>query len=77
MKKVLEGINLEFFKNRKEGIVVKNWKKQLLERLPQVFSDKSGSLKDHDREKEKLYQQIGQLQVELTWLKKKVNIYNS
>ena len=56
---------------------VSNWKKQLLERLPQVFSDKSGPLKDHDREKEKLYQQIGQLQVELTWLKKKVNIYNS
>ncbi|MCD6371206.1 MAG: RNA ligase family protein [Candidatus Aenigmarchaeota archaeon] len=33
MKKVLEGINLEFFKNRKEGIVVKNWKKQLLGKL--------------------------------------------
>jgi len=48
----------------------------MLQRLPQVFSDKSGSSKDHDREKEMLYQQIGRLQVELTWLKKKVNIYS-
>ncbi len=54
---------------------VSSWKKQMLQRLPQVFSDKSGSSKDHDREKEMLYQQIGRLQVELTWLKKKVNIY--
>ena len=46
------------------------------ERLPQVFLDKLGTSKDHDREKEMLYQQIGQLQVELTWLKKKVTIYN-
>jgi len=55
---------------------VSTWKKQMQERLPQVFSDKSGTSKDHDREKEMLYQQIGQLQVELTWLKKKVTIYN-
>jgi len=55
---------------------VSTWKKQLIERLPQVFSDKFVSSKDQDREKELLYQQIGQLQVELTWLKKKVNIYN-
>jgi len=46
---------------------VSNWKKQILERLPQVFSDKSGASKEYDREKEMLYQQIGQLQVELTW----------
>jgi putative transposase len=56
---------------------VSTWKKQLLERMPQLFYDKSVSSKEQDREKELLYQQIGQLQVELTWLKKKVNIYNS
>ena len=56
---------------------ISTWKKQMLERLPQIFSDKSLSSDDHDREKEMLYQQIGQLQVELNWLKKKVNIINS
>lgn len=56
---------------------VSKWKKQLLERLPQVFSDKAGLTKEQDPEKDRLYQQIGQLQVELTWLKKKINIYNS
>lgn len=49
------------------------WKAQLLEAVPGVFSGRA----DH-REKEgealrdKLYQQIGQLKVELDWLKKKV-----
>jgi len=56
---------------------VSTWKKQMLDRLPQIFSDKPWSTDEHDREKEMLYQQIGQLQVELTWLKKKVNIFNS
>jgi len=39
--------------------------------MPQLFYDKSVSSKEQDREKELLYQQIGQLQVELTWLKKR------
>ncbi|MDO9548793.1 MAG: transposase [Candidatus Marinimicrobia bacterium] len=56
---------------------ISTWKKQLPERLPQLFSEKPWSSSEHDREKEMLYQQIGQLQVELTWLKKKVNIINS
>lgn len=51
---------------------VSKWKKQMLERLPQVFSDKSWSSENHNREKDMLYQQIGQLQVEFTWLKKRL-----
>lgn len=49
------------------------WKRQLLESLPAVFADKRG--KDNKQQEEKealLYQQIGQLKVELDWLKKKV-----
>jgi transposase-like protein len=47
-------------------------KKQLLESLPEVF----GNSRQRDRRKqdeltEHLYQQIGQLKVELDWLKKK------
>jgi transposase-like protein len=48
------------------------WKKQLLESLPTVFADKR--VKDSHEQEEKeaqLYQQIGQLKVELDWLKKK------
>ena len=51
---------------------VSQWKKQLLDEAPQAFA--SG----HDRHAEetetlvaRLYQEIGQLKVELDWLKKK------
>ena len=48
------------------------WKKQLLESLPEVF----GRRREQDAARqeeltERLYQQIGQLKVELDWLKKK------
>jgi putative transposase len=48
------------------------WKRQLLESLPAVFSDKR--VKDNKEQEaltEQLYQQIGQLKVELDFLKKK------
>jgi len=48
------------------------WKKELLAALPEVFSRRRG----RDRQEQEaltaqLYQQIGQLKVELDWLKKK------
>lgn len=50
------------------------WKKQLLAEAPAIFSDKRVK---SDREKEgleeRLYQQIGQLKVELDWLKKNLD----
>lgn len=48
------------------------WKKKLLEELPAIFSDKR-IYRDKDREEleAELYRQIGQLKVELEWLKKK------
>lgn len=51
---------------------ITKWKKQLLNLAPQIFKDRknSGSNKE-DKKVEKLYQEIGQLQVELNWLKKK------
>jgi len=52
--------------------MITRWKKHMLEHLPGVFSDKA---KQKDKETEELvatlYQQIGQLKVELDWLKKK------
>jgi transposase-like protein len=48
------------------------WKKQLLESLPDVFSNsRQKDRHKHDELTEHLYQQIGQLKVELDWLKKK------
>lgn len=51
---------------------ITHWKKQALEGLPEILSDKRKKRKE-DREElvSELYQQIGQLKVELDWLKKK------
>ena len=49
---------------------IMKWKKQLLEELPSIFSDKRAKT-EKEKEKEELYRQIGQLKVELEWLKKK------
>lgn len=49
------------------------WKRQLLESLPTAFADKRVKENREQEEKEaQLYQQIGQLKVELDWMKKKV-----
>lgn len=47
------------------------WRKQVLEELPRLFSDRSRK-PDRDQEElvSELYRQIGQLKVELDWLKK-------
>lgn len=51
------------------------WKKRLLEELPALFSDKRKRVeKDRDEFEGELYRQIGQLKVELEWLKKKSNM---
>lgn len=48
------------------------WKKHLLEELPTLFSDKRKKVeKDNEVLEAELYKQIGQLKVELDWLKKK------
>lgn len=52
---------------------INEWKKQLLEAGRQAFN-KKGQQKAQEQaasEKERLYAQIGQLKVELDWLKKK------
>jgi putative transposase len=51
---------------------VSAWKQQLKEELPRIFSAKRArQAEDEEALKARLYQQIGQLQVELEWLKKK------
>jgi putative transposase len=51
---------------------VTQWKKRLLEGLPQLFSQKRDrSLQAQEELIDELYRQIGQLKVELDWVKKK------
>jgi transposase-like protein len=54
---------------------INNWKKLLLEALPGVFNGRQAQQEAlHEAEQARLYQQIGKLQVEVDWLKKKSDI---
>lgn len=50
---------------------VSQWKRQLRDGLEDVFSDPRRSGRSEEKEKDRLYQEIGRLKVELDWLKKK------
>ena len=52
--------------------MVTQWKKAALEEFPGIFSSKQQKAqKDNQALQDELYRQIGQLKVELDWLKKK------
>ena len=51
---------------------IAKWKQQLLEAAPEMFAGPRRDAQQHQQELiDQLYQQIGQLKVELDWLKKK------
>jgi transposase-like protein len=51
---------------------VTNWKRQAIDGVPAVFADRRSQPEMSESVlKAELYQQIGQLQVEVDWLKKK------
>ena len=51
---------------------INQWRRRLLEELPEIFSKKRKKKeKDAEDLQDELYRQIGQLKVELDWLKKK------
>ena len=54
-------------------VQVSQWKKEVAERLPEVFANKpqADAAAAQEREKE-LYEEIGRLKMELEWLKKKL-----
>ncbi len=57
-------------------LMISKWKKHAVDLLPSLFSQKP----EHEREaweqrETELFQQIGQLQYELEWLKKKTAAY--
>jgi len=55
--------------------LISRWKAEFLENMPAVFDKKSAELEklkqEHAAEKEALINQIGQLTVDVNWLKKK------
>lgn len=52
---------------------ISQWKRQLNEQVSDMFRDRrTRDRRDQDELVAQLYQQIGQLKVELDWLKKKV-----
>jgi transposase len=71
--KGIEPVHAIAAKHKVHPVQVSQWKKEVSERLPEVFGQKP----DHDpaqaiaREKE-LFEEIGRLKMELEWLKKKV-----
>ena len=54
---------------------IAKWKKRILEEMPGIFSGRQERAEQNEEElRARLYQQIGQLQVELNWLKKKCGL---
>jgi len=57
---------------------ITQWRKQALEDLPALFSSKQAKRQRvHEEERDELLKQIGQLKVEVDWLKKKSGILHS
>ena len=51
---------------------ITEWKRQAVDALPDVFSRRKRDIvKDAEVRETRLYEQVGKLQVELDWLKKK------
>jgi putative transposase len=56
---------------------VTQWKKQVLEGAEDLFSDRRAhTARDEEALRAQLYQQIGQLKVEVDWLKKKAGLFS-
>lgn len=57
--------------NQVHPILVGQWKSIIRERLPELFERGNQAPEDTDRQIAELHQKIGQLTVDLDWIKKK------
>jgi len=62
--------------NQIHPVAVGMWKKQLLEGLPKVFTEKQ-ERDDKQKTIDELYRLVGQRDAELSWLKKKLEPFNT
>ena len=53
---------------------IAQWKRQALEGLPEIFANHRGQQGKAETQEAALYQQIGRLQMEVAWLKKKYGL---
>ena len=53
---------------------IAQWKKQALEGMPEIFANHCGKKGKAETQEAALYQQIGRLQMEVAWLKKKYGL---
>jgi transposase-like protein len=70
--KGIEPVHAIAAKHQIHPVQVSQWKKEVAERLPEVFSRKvDPSVAEAKEREDELYRKIGQLEMELDWLKKK------
>jgi len=68
----VEPIHTIAAKHQIHPVQVSQWKKEVTERLPEVFSQKPDADAKAMKEREtQLFEEIGRLKMELEWLKKK------
>ncbi|MCC5023404.1 MAG: IS3 family transposase [Candidatus Synoicihabitans palmerolidicus] len=73
--KGIEPIHVIAQRHEVHPVQVSQWKKEVSERLPEVFAKPSAQVRDEierNRKEKELYARIGQLQMEREWLKKKL-----
>jgi putative transposase len=71
--KGIESIHAIAAKYEVHPVQVSQWKKEIAERLPEVFSKKADHSAEASKEREKaLFEEIGRLKMELDWVKKKL-----
>ena len=70
--KGIEPIHAIAAKYEVHPVQVSQWKKEIAERLPEVFARKADHEAEASKEREKeLYEEIGRLKMQLEWVKKK------
>jgi len=75
--KGIEPVHTIAAKYQVHPVQVSQWKKEVTERLPEVFARKGDQDAKQAQEREKeLFEEIGRLKMELEWLKKKVGQLN-
>jgi len=57
-------------------VQITQWKKRAIELVAEGFRERRKKESTDEKEKDELYRQIGQMKVELDWLKKKSSLFN-